>query len=356
MKQFIANPYFAKGFPGDLDADKVSTNVEAVRKLLSLCPKASRTPLISSIALAEKVGVENVWFKDERERMGLGSFKALGAVYVIASHAVELVPENSPEDVWRSALEGKSYVTASAGNHGLSLAAGARLFGAKAVIYLSKNVPSSFAEKIRSYNAEVVIEGNNYEESMAGAQKASKDNGWFLLSDVTWDGYDVGLKVMEGYLVAAAEAFEDCPSQPTHIFLQAGVGGFPASMAALARKQYGNEPKSIIVEPTEAPVLLASIESGKAVEVQGGVSIMGRLDCKVPSTGALSSLAKTCTHFMTITDEDAENSLKDLNHEGLDTSPSGGAGYAGLIDAMKDSNSGLSKDSEVMIFLTEGPA
>ena len=355
-KRFIKNPYFTKGFPQDNGIDKVSTDVEAVRKLLEMCPKASRTPLTSSISLADKVGVKNIWFKDERQRMGLGSFKALGAAYVIADHASKIVSNNASASEWKKALNGKCYVTASAGNHGLSLAAGARLFGAKAVIYLSRNVPSSFAEKIRSYDAEVVVVGNSYEESMEGAQKAAADNNWMLLSDVTWDGYDAGLKVMEGYLVAAAEAYEDCPESPTHIFLQAGVGGFPAAMAAQARRHFGNDPKIIIVEPTEAPVLLESIQAGKGVKVEGGISIMGRLDCKVPSTRALSSLAKTCTHFMTITDNDAEECMKELENEGLETSPSGGAGYAGLIDLKNYDESGLNKDSNIMIFLTEQPA
>ena len=355
-KRFIKNPYFTKGFPQDNGIDKVSTDVEAVRKLLEMCPKASRTPLTSSISLADKVGVKNIWFKDERQRMGLGSFKALGAAYVIADHASKIVSNNASASEWKKALNGKCYVTASAGNHGLSLAAGARLFGAKAVIYLSRNVPSSFADKIRSYDAEVVVVGNSYEESMEGAQKAAADNNWMLLSDVTWDGYDAGLKVMEGYLVAAAEAYEDCPESPTHIFLQAGVGGFPAAMAAQARRHFGNDPKIIIVEPTEAPVLLESIQAGKGVKVEGGISIMGRLDCKVPSTRALSSLAKTCTHFMTITDNDAEECMEELENEGLETSPSGGAGYAGLIDLKNYDESGLNKDSNIMIFLTEQPA
>ena len=70
----------------------------------------------------------NLWVKDERERMGLGSFKALGAAYVIASDAQSLT-----ESPCSTTLEGKTYVTASAGNHGLSLAAGAKIFGAKAI-------------------------------------------------------------------------------------------------------------------------------------------------------------------------------------------------------------------------------
>ena len=98
MKRLIENPFFTKGFPQDNGVDKVSTDVEAVRKLLALCPKAARTPLASSIALAEKAGVKNIWFKDERQRMGLGSFKALGAAYVIADHASKGVTNNASAD------------------------------------------------------------------------------------------------------------------------------------------------------------------------------------------------------------------------------------------------------------------
>ena len=87
---------------------------------------------------------------------------------VIRSISVSLT-ENlksfSKDAKWSSALNGKTYISASAGNHGISLAAGARIFGAKAVIYLSKNVPSSFADKIRSFGAEVVVYGNDYEVS-----------------------------------------------------------------------------------------------------------------------------------------------------------------------------------------------
>lgn len=357
IKEIITNPFFSKGLPADNGIDLVSTNVESVRELLKYCPKADRTPLSISPQLANKIGVQNIWFKDERERMGLGSFKALGAAYVIASHAAKVTPIESPFEVWEKSLNGTTYVTASAGNHGLSLAAGARLFGAKAVIYFSKTVPQSFAEKIKSYGAEVVINGNNYEESMSHAQKAAEDNNWILLSDVTWEGYDMGLKVMEGYLAAAAEAYEDCPQIPTHIFLQCGVGGFAASMAAYARKIYGNDPKIIIVEPTKAPVVIESIKAGRAVEVKGDVSNMGRLDCKTPSTRALSSLARTSTHFMTITDEDAYDCLDELSKYGFATSPSGGAGYAGLIDAMKHNNKlDLNSSSDVMLFLTEIPS
>ena len=177
-----------------------------------------------------------------------------------------------------------------------------------------------------------------------------------LLSDVTWDGYDHGLRVMQGYLVLADEACASCDDPPTHIFLQAGVGGFPASIATYMRKYFGNDPKIIIVEPTKAPVLLESINKGEAVTVTGGVSNMGRLDCKSPSTRALSSLAITCTNFMTIEDEDADIAVKELRQNDFDTSPSGGAGYAAIKQAKKYPECGIDKNSKILIILTEKPA
>jgi diaminopropionate ammonia-lyase len=188
---------------------------------------------------------------------------------------------------------------------------------------------------------------------MAAAAEAATQNNWTLLSDSTWENYSAGVDVMAGYLIMASEAFEECPVTPTHIFLQAGIGGFPASVAAFARRYYGNEPKIIIVEPTEAPVIQASIAAGKAVEVKGEVSIMGRLDCKVPSLAALSSLASTANYCMTITDQESTDCLTELSNNGLATSESGGAGYAALKKAMKNHDCELSSDSKVMLILTE---
>ena len=93
MKKLIVNPFFQKGFPEENGIDPVSIDVEAVRKLLAMCPVAAETPLVASDALAKNLGISKLWLKDERNRMGLGSFKALGATFVIASHAAEKVAE-----------------------------------------------------------------------------------------------------------------------------------------------------------------------------------------------------------------------------------------------------------------------
>ena len=176
-----------------------STNVDKVSNLLKKCPIASETPLLE---LEDFLPHGTLWVKDERGRMGLGSFKALGAAYVIASHAQEL-----DENPCSTTLEGKTYVTASAGNHGLSLAAGAKIFGAKAVVFISETVPESFSDRLREKGAVPVRKGIDYAASMSAALKAAEENDWILLSDSSWKDYiDQPLKLMEGYLQMADEA------------------------------------------------------------------------------------------------------------------------------------------------------
>jgi len=134
-----------------------SVDAPAAQKLVARCPVAAQTPLTDAEAIAVEAGVAQVWVKDERGRMGLGSFKALGAAYVIAC------------DKERGDHRGRTYVTASAGNHGMSVAAGAQAFGAKSVVYIAETVPQSFAARLAEQGAQVVREGATYEESLIAA-------------------------------------------------------------------------------------------------------------------------------------------------------------------------------------------
>lgn len=350
---YDSNPYFGTGLDG-LNAKPMNTDVAAVKALLSLCPVAAATPLHDLKDLAASIGVAGVSVKDERGRMGMGSFKALGAAFVIAREAAA-IRKNHPERDWQEALKGRVFVTASAGNHGLSVVAGARVFGAAAVIYLSETVPASFAERLRGMGAQVVIEGADYEASMAAAEAGATAEGWTLLSDSTWPGHDGGIGVMQGYLIAADEAAEASAKPPSHIFLQAGVGGFAAAMAVHLRAVFGAGPRIIVVEPDRAPALKEALAQGQLCDAGEGVSAMGRLDCKRASLTALSSLSLTANDFATLTDDDVEAELPAMATAGIATSPSGGAGLAGAMIAARHGLFGMTENSHVLCFVTEGP-
>ncbi|GGX59204.1 PLP-dependent lyase/thiolase [Tateyamaria omphalii] len=324
------------------DTPVPSVNAENPARLLQRCPAAAPTPLVSSPALADRARVAEVHVKDERERMGLGSFKALGAAYVIAC------------DAEADIAAGRTYVTASAGNHGLSVAAGAQAFGARAVVYLADTVPEAFADRLRRFDAEVRRHGPVYEDSMAEAARAADANDWILLSDSSWHGYfDIPHRLMEGYTVLMQETVA-AMNAPTHIFLQAGVGGLAAACAAYARHAWGPIPRIIVVEPDAAPAIFASVQAGQPVVTSGPSSDMGRLDCKEPSLIALKGLARDANDFVLISEDEGSFGDKVAAEVGLASTPSGTAGMSALLASTPHRDAlGLTEASRVLVILSE---
>lgn len=359
MTQIIRNPYRGRGLPelaDALDGVQVVDNPSAAQALFKRCPAADVTPLAQLDDLAAELGIASLDAKDERGRMGLGSFKALGAAHAIAKMAAA-----SGGDDLSAELAGETFVCASAGNHGLSVAAGAKLFGARAVIYLSDAVPEQFADMLRAKGARVVREGADYEASITAAMAVAEGHGWRLLSDSTWPGYMAPARdVMEGYLIMAEEAGAQLDAPPSHMFLQAGVGGLAAACAVAARRLWGAEPTICVVEPEFAPALQASIAAGEVVAAPGPVSAMGRLDCKEPSMLALDVLAREADAFMTVSEQDAAEAVELLRRHGMASSPSGVAGVAGLMVGLRLGDGGgrrelgLDEASRVLVYVSEG--
>ena len=324
-----------------------STDVAGPTHLLTHCPAAHVTPLVQSEPLARAAGCAEFWIKDERGRMGLGSFKALGAAYAIAAE----VPVEA-HSAYANALAGRVFVTASAGNHGLSVAVGARIFGARAVIFIAENVPEAFARLLESKGAEVMRVGATYEHSMAAAEEAAWNNGWSLLSDSSWVGYSAPAQsVMEGYTVLAREIADHIPRPPTVVLLQAGVGGLAASAAAYLRSVWGDDPRMIVVEPEAAPALHNSIRAAAPVVTEGPVSNMGRLDCKTPSLIALKGLSRDADGYALIDDATVQRTLGVLAEAGFATSPSGGAGACAALSGAVP----ITPEDRVLCILSEGP-
>jgi diaminopropionate ammonia-lyase len=315
-------------------------NPEKPRKLLAACPVYQPSPVIKTNTIANI----DLLIKDETQRMGLGSFKALGGVYAVAmllaekwqkSTGKKLKPEAFTSDEFKQFASSVTFICASAGNHGLAVASGAKLFGAKARIHLSAEVPKAFEQRLLSKSATVVWSGKVYDDSVAAAiQDAELGNG-FLLADGSWEGYTYPPSlVMEGYTVIAEELREAVllsKKLPTHVFIQAGVGGLAAAMAYMIRHNWGQQPEIIIVEPDLAACLQDSHKKGAVTAVSGDISIMGRLDCKVPSLLAFNALEKAQVRYITISDQDAVHATHLLQQNNIHTTPSGAAGLAGLL-------------------------
>lgn len=253
--------------------------------------------------------------------MGLGSFKALGGAFA----ASRLVAQYG---------QGVTLCCASAGNHGLSVAAGAKIFGAKAVIFLAETVPLVFEEKLLAWDAEIIRIGADYEASSAAAEAKSKENDWVLLADSSWERYtQIPSWVMQGYTVIGHELaaqFKKTQDWPSHVFLQAGVGGFAAALSWHIRTSWSVQPQVFIVEPDSAACLGESKRIGRVAKAHGPPSIMGRLDCKEASLVAVELLNQYADSFLTVSDQAAQEASQMLGQCGWPTTPSGAAGLAGL--------------------------
>lgn len=340
--------------PRNPDAAGFRTSADRPAALLAQCPAYATTPMKDATSLAQKLGLNRLWIKDETARMNLGSFKALGGAFAVAQIILDRAGATDPmsgtaQEVARSL----TFVTASAGNHGLSVAAGAKVFSANAKILLSSGVPDGFARRIRETGAEVIRVDGSYEDSVAEAIRLCDANGWVHLADGSWQGYTAQpALVMEGYSILAEEcrrAFDEEGMWPTHVMLQAGVGGLAAATAAHIRRHWAVQPEIAIVEPEAAPCLLKSAEAGHLVRAPGPASNMGRLDCKDASLLAFETLRHDADTFVTVSDEDAAQAAKDLAGEGLATTPSGAAGLAALQTLA------LPSKARVMIIVSEGP-
>ncbi|KGJ96957.1 diaminopropionate ammonia-lyase [Colwellia psychrerythraea] len=312
--------------------------------LLSACPMYKVSPLIDIQTIAEL----DLLIKDESHRMGLGSFKALGGIYAVATllankwlaeTGTKLTLEQYSSSDFKNFSSATTFICASAGNHGLAVASGAKIFGAKAKIHLSEQVPEEFEKRLLENLAVVVRSGKTYEESVKAANNETKNGNGVLLADGSWQGYTYPPSlVMEGYTVIASELceqFTQLKKWPTHVFIQAGVGGLAASMAYMIREYWKQQPEIIIVESELAPCLQTSHQNGGLTTVEGDVSIMGRLDCKAPSLVAFNTLESAKVDYITISDKQSLDATCILQENNILTTPSGAAGLAGLLKIYK---------------------
>lgn len=317
--------------------------------LLQACPAYQPSPLTQHMFQGRSLLI-----KDETRRMGLGAFKALGGVYAVA-RLIEaraghpIAPESFMDSSVRSIAAAMTFVCASAGNHGMAVAAGARLFGAKARIHLAHTVPEDFALRLREKGAEVVRSGGDYEASVSAAIADAAASGATHLADGSWPGYTEPPRlVMEGYTVIAEEmrqTLETSGNWPDHVYLQAGVGGLAAAVAAVIRKDWKVQPKITVVEPDAAPCLKESALAGQILTVEGPVSNMGRLDCKTPSVLALEVLQDYADDWVTIRDDQAECAVQQAWDLGYSTSSSGAAGLCACM---------MGKAEHPLVILSEG--
>lgn len=337
------------------------------------------TPLISLPLLAKKLGVKSILVKDESHRFGLNAFKVLGGSYALGRLLAEYlkidISEIDLKTVSTKLDKQLVFTTATAGNHGTGVAWAAREMGQKAVVYMPKGSSLVSVERIRGLGAECIITDVNYDDTVRQANKTAEENGWMLVQDTAWEGYEkIPTWISQGYMTMADEAIEQAAAisedMPTHVMLQAGVGAMAGGVLGyLVDKLGADNFKTIISEPSVADCIFRSGSSkdGSMVTVNGDLSsIMAGLACGEPNPITWPILRGCSNLFTSVTDNVAATGMRILGNplKGDQTITSGesGAINMGLLyflstqaEGKKVAQSiGLNENSVVMIFNTEG--
>ncbi len=312
------------------------------------------TPLISLNKLNEKLKINKIFYKDESKRFNLKSFKALGGAY-----AVEKVTKGNKNII---------ISTATAGNHGRSVAWASKKLGLKCKIFISEYVSEFRAEVMRSFGADVIRVNGNYNNSLKECVKQSKQNNWQIIQDVAWENYKLVPKLtMAGYSVMMKEISEQIKNEKiSHVILQAGVGGMAAAMIAGIARYLEDIPKIIVVEPDNAACVLESIKTGKIEKITiDNESIMGGMSCDEVSLVPWEILKNSVNYCVTVSDDFIANTVKSLaNREFSDDKIIGGEcstpGIISLVGMNNDTKIkkriNLDKNSNVLLFGCEGDA
>ena len=335
----------------------------------------SATPLVPLSKLASQLGIARIDYKHEGPRFGLGSFKALGGSYAAMRVLQRQLEERLGHDIALKDIRDGKYrddcaritlVSATDGNHGRSLAWGCQRFGAACCIYIHAEVSEARAQAMRYLGADVIRISGDYDASVRLAKTEAATNGWFVVSDTSWPGYSAPPRdVMAGYGVMTREVCAVLKRPPTHVFLQGGVGGLAASIAAGLRQTYGPDaPRVVIVEPDRAACLFESARFGKATTVAiAKETIMAGLSCGEPSGMAWEILAEQASDFLTIPDSIIAPTIRLLANATLgdpviEAGESAVAGLAALIAARQCDtlwgNLGLDASSRVLLIGSEG--
>jgi len=359
MSRVFLNPFVTGDASG---AAAFGRRVAAeLRALFAHAPGFQQTPLIRLDAIARHLGIGEIWAKDERNRWGQGSFKALGGAYAVVSLVADAL-KVSPAAIFAGHAPKADHLTfaaATAGNHGRAVAFGARLAGARAVIFVYGDVPATQIAAIAALGAEVVNIAGGYEAACRAAEETAARKGWTVVSDMAWDGYTaIPQKIMQGYSVLAAEALEQMPHPPTHVFLQAGVGGLAAPIAAHVSQVVHPQPAIVVVEAATVPCLLESARLNQLTRTPpSGDTNLNRLDCPTPSSTTWPLLRMLAQGFVGVDNHVADQAVALLKaEEGIATTPTGAAGVAGLLTLKQEpafAALGLARDSRVLVVLSE---
>ena len=343
-------------------------------------PQYHQTPLARLSGYAARTGVKDIFVKDESYRFGLSSFKVLGGSYAIGSLLADKLG-NSLHALTFSDLTSESahrrlgactFVSATDGNHGRGIAWTATQLHQHSHILMPKGSSPMRLKHIQDAGAEASITDLNYDDAVREAARLAQENGWILVQDTAWPGYErIPRLIMQGYQTMSLETFQQLGThRPTHIFIQAGVGSLAASVLEFFHDVYADcPPVMTVVEPDKADCIFrtAKANDGTLHSVKGDMNtIMAGLACGEPSTIAWDILKERADYFLSIPDYAAAQGMRILGNP-LPGDPkvisgeSGASSFGALTEILCNQSYGsvrkalgITRDSVLLFFSSEG--
>ncbi|KAL4893734.1 tryptophan synthase beta subunit-like PLP-dependent enzyme [Aspergillus ambiguus] len=342
--------------------DPAATN-DSVRAFHQSLPGYAPTPLTALPDVARELGVRAVYVKDESNRFGLPSFKALGAswgCYRAVAAQLGVPAHTTPAAMEALAAQAQTagivLFAATEGNHGRAVAFMARLLGVPARIFVPGGMDEPTRGRIAGEGAEVVVSTGNYDQAVDEAAAAAGETPrGVLVQDTAFAGYEeVPAWIVEGYTTMLAEVEEQLQGAS----LRAGVMITPVGVGSLAhavaRFCKARDVAVVAVEPDSAPCLYESMRADRPVSVSTSATIMDGMNCGTVSSTAWPDLRRFVDACVTVSSAESHAAVQDLATRSVHAGPCGGASLAALRRIARES-SGLLRDDSVLVLLsTEG--
>ncbi len=332
-------------------------------------PAYSPTLLLDAPGLAGQLGVGRLLIKAETRRMGLPSFKILGASW--ATYQAICAHLGHEPEPWANInelatnlahLRPFKLATATDGNHGRAVAFMARLLGFQAQVFVPEGMASARIEAMEAEGATVTVIHGDYDDAVARAGEEA-DDSCLVVSDTSWPGYEtIPAQVIEGYTTIFAEVDDAIDASdlehPDLVVVPMGVGAFMS--AAVTHYRSGSHRPTIVgVEPLDANCVQASAVAGEISHVPGPHrSIMVGLNCGRPSMVAWPRLASGIDWFVSVDDDAARQAMRDLAEAAVVAGETGAAALAGLQALLADPTATAAiadlSEKTVLVIVTEG--
>lgn len=368
--RFSADPDPSIGIFSEGEADAAFARI-------SSWPGYRETPLSRLASAASDLGVGALWCKREEHRLGLASFKALGAMYAVVTFLSELLAERLHCEIsdldlldgqYRVALRDVVLACATDGNHGFSVARAAAQAGCRARIFIPRGVSAGREAALRSEGAEIVRVDGIYEDAVdaANAVAEAEPETWIISDYGTPQYTEIPLRCMLGYSVMTQEIGRQLGAEvPTHVFAPAGCGGLAAAMICSMRQRWRDRPpRIVVVEPVEADCVFASARNGGPVRLEGDLeTLMGGLACAAVSHVAWPVLDAGAFAFLRMNDAAAVAGMRYLarpqgGDEAIVAGETGAAGLGALLAVHDDAGARraleLDRSSRVLVIACEG--